>query len=140
MTLYFYEHYGYHFVALSKDNGYHNKLVHRLVAEAFIPNPNNYPCVNHKDGNKSNNSVSNLEWCTIKQNLHHAVETGLAPDWCRIKRPVTIRKDNEILHFETMKDCAEFFGFKKGWVQNRIRKHGCKFYYDGYEIIVSERR
>lgn len=51
--------------------------VHRLVATHFIPNPYQYPQVNHKDGNKLNNHVSNLEWCSAEQNAQHALQTGL---------------------------------------------------------------
>jgi hypothetical protein len=46
---------------------------HRLVAETFIPNPDNMPCVNHLDENKSNNNVANLEWCDIKRNTQHSI-------------------------------------------------------------------
>lgn len=52
--------------------------IHRIVAKVFIPNPNNYPSVNHKDGNKLNNTVENLEWVTALQNTDHAFKTGLS--------------------------------------------------------------
>ncbi len=54
-----------------------NRLLHRLLAEVFIPNPDNLPCVNHKDGNKLNNDLNNLEWCTYGENNKHAYKTGL---------------------------------------------------------------
>lgn len=61
----------YQQVILVKDKTRKHKLVHRLVAEAFIDNANNYPCVNHKDENPSNNCVDNLEWCTEKYNTNY---------------------------------------------------------------------
>ena len=68
---------GYSNVSLSKGNNHKTRSIHRLVAETFIPNPNNLPEVNHKDGNKKNNCVENLEWVTRIENVLHSMETGL---------------------------------------------------------------
>ena len=62
---------GYLFVKLYKNRKFKSFIVHRLVAEAFIQNPNNLPQVNHKDENKQNNCVQNLEWCTVKYNVNY---------------------------------------------------------------------
>lgn len=68
---------GYIKVELSKEGTKKSMKVHRLVAIAFIENPENKPDVNHKDGNPFNNNLSNLEWCTESENLNHAVKIGL---------------------------------------------------------------
>ena len=70
---------GYLVVTLSMGTRKDRKTVkvHRLIANAFIPNPKNKPQVNHIDGNKINNSISNLEWSTAKENVHHAIGMGL---------------------------------------------------------------
>lgn len=63
----------YYIITLCKDGRKYKRLVHRLVAETFLPNPNNYPVVNHIDFNVKNNCVENLEWCTQLHNTHHAL-------------------------------------------------------------------
>lgn len=68
---------GYYYVNLYKNKHSRRCLLHRIVAEAFIPNPSNFPCVNHKDGNKLNNDITNLEWCTYSYNEKHAFDTNL---------------------------------------------------------------
>lgn len=67
------------YLSVKNSTGKGTSYVHRLVATAFIPNPKNLPEVNHKDGNKSNNKVSNLEWVSRKGNTKHALDTGLMP-------------------------------------------------------------
>lgn len=68
---------GYEKVMLCKNKQVKNQMIHRLVAKAFIPNPNNLLEINHIDGDKTNNKVSNLEWCTRSENIKHAYELGL---------------------------------------------------------------
>lgn len=69
---------GYYQVCMMCINGkIKTEVIHRLVAINFIPNPDNLPQVNHKDGNKLNNNIDNLEWCTAKENTKHAYDNNL---------------------------------------------------------------
>lgn len=67
---------GYYMAKLTVDKVTKNIAIHRLVAKAFIPNPDNLPEVNHKDCNRKNNHVDNLEWCSHKYNVHYAIQSG----------------------------------------------------------------
>lgn len=68
---------GYHRLRVTIEREKISYKIHREVAKAFIPNPDNLPQVNHKDGNKSNNAVDNLEWISSRDNAQHAIENGL---------------------------------------------------------------
>ena len=70
--------YGYLYVMLYKNGIGKHKKIHRLVSEAFLPNPNNYSDVNHLDEIKANNNVENLEWCTRAHNINHGTRTERA--------------------------------------------------------------
>lgn len=71
------DHDGYRIITLNHKGRKYTRKIHRLVAEAFIPNPNDLPQVNHLDGDKSNNSVENLEWTDCVSNIHHAMNHKL---------------------------------------------------------------
>lgn len=73
---------GYIEFKLTKNGKSNYYKAHRLVAQAFIPNPNNLPQVNHIDCNKQNNCIDNLEWCTNSENQIHAYKNGLQPKRC----------------------------------------------------------
>lgn len=81
---------GYHKVRITIERRKFTLTVHREVAKAFVPNPDNLPQVNHKDGNKDNNSAANLEWCTNVQNAHHAIENGL---WDSLLEAARVRNE-----------------------------------------------
>lgn len=112
--------YGYVTANLTVKGKCKRVAVHRVVAEAFIPNPLNLPCVNHKDENKQNNHVENLEWCTYKYNSNYG--TGIER---RISNSKYVYKQimvenlqtNEILYFKDTKDILKHFN----WVRfNKI--------------------
>ena len=90
---------GYHRINITVNRNKRGYKVHREVAKAFIPNPNNLPQVNHKDGNKDNNSVSNLEWVTNQQNCHHAIENGLWKSVFEGAKRVTDAKKKAIIGY-----------------------------------------
>ena len=99
---------GYLEVAMYSNKKRYWRRVHRIVAETFIPNINNYPQINHIDGNKKNNNVNNLEWCTCRQNIIHSFNVLKRKPTISNKRKIklTNRETNDILYFETEKECA----------------------------------
>lgn len=102
-------HKGYLVCGISIKGKYKDISIHRAVAETFIPNPNNYAQVNHIDGDKTNNCVDNLEWCTASQNMQHAVKTGLSNfNYCS-KKVVALNDNDEILYrFNSMAEAAKY--------------------------------
>lgn len=93
---------GYKEVLLSENGVTNQYRVHRLIAETFIPNPNNLPCVNHKDGNKLNNCVDNLEWCTYSDNTKHAYNKGLQQKICGEKHHAHKLSEDSVRYIKRM--------------------------------------
>ena len=100
------------------------RFVHRLVAEKYVPNPNNYPQVNHIDGDKTNNRADNLEWVSNDANRRHAVANGLqvhgeACPWAKLTKENVeyIREHKEL----TSKQLAEMFNVSDSTVRSARR-------------------
>ena len=106
--------------------------IHRLVAFYFIDNPDTKPYVNHKDGNKVNNNVANLEWCTAQENQAHARSTGLINQEKPVK--ATNILTGEEIPFKSVSEAGAFLGINKGTIYKvlsgkRNKTHDYSFTY-----------
>lgn len=121
---------GYEIVPLVNEKGTKTFSVHRLVAQAFLPNPENKETVNHIDGDKTNNSVTNLEWATRGEQMSHAYDLGLKKSnnimvtSSNIKNckpiKVYVKETNEIIYFLSARDCSRHFGYSDRWCDKLI--------------------
>ena len=121
---------GYEIIGLKIDGKSTTKRIHRMIAEMYIENPNNYPIINHKDGNKLNNHISNLEWCSYSHNLKHSYDNNLrqaAPkkgsenNMAKLteKQVLEIRK---LFDKHTIKEISEMYGVSKSCIK-QIKHH-----------------
>lgn len=126
---------GYKFVILYKNGDKSFKTIHRLVAEAFIPNPNNYPVINHKDEDKTNNNVNNLEWCSeLYNNTYNDRHIKIAE---KLSKYVYAYNDNckMVYEFKSINEADRHLGWGRGniWSScvNKNRScHGLLWSYD----------
>ena len=137
---------GYYVVTLSESGSLHGrtKRVHRLVAETFITNPSHKLEVNHLDGNKLNNNVSNLEWATPQENMNHALNNGLLTPW---EYDFTVVTKEQLVKIHglrmlglTYKEIGDFMGVCPTAISKRIQKKSYRFHYsdDEFNALVEQ--
>ena len=124
---------GYESVQLSEYGKRKRFLIHRLIAFVFILNPELKPYVNHKDGNKLNNTVENLEWCTAKENEKHARLTKLK-DQNKPVKAISILNPEDIQIYESLSECSRSMDINKGTIHRVLKgkrnaTHGYYFEY-----------
>lgn len=123
------DRYGYEKIQLSHQGQKFYKTVHRLVAEAFIPNPNELPEVNHKDGDKLNNSIDNLEWCSQEFNLWHSYyvlgyDSGKGENNDNTNKPCQLYIDDVYIEsFRTIQDACQYAKENYSIPYTQLQKH-----------------
>ena len=122
---------GYLTLSLRRDNKQVQQLVHRLVAEAFLGGPHPGLDVNHIDGDKTNNSIENLEWCTREENVRHAVRNVIRPG----PRRKAVRLAETGMEFESIRACANYLGVDVSSVSWALKHSGV---FHGYHVEYVE--
>lgn len=140
---------GYLTVDLYKSNKPTKVTIHRLLAETFIPNPDNKPCVDHKDGDRKNNRLSNLRWATYSENNSRFGANGVRSARIKVEHYTETRKKrggghlawgdiDRVLYFDRISDAAEYFKcspsnltlmLKSGQIGRRGKMRGYRFLY-----------
>ena len=116
---------GYRRVLLHIDGKRRKFFVHRLVAQQYIENPENKPQVNHKDGNKLNNNVENLEWVTNKENIRHAELKGLRTHEVALKIE-QVKEIKKLFGEKSMKELAEMYNVSLSCIKHIHAGHTWK--------------
>lgn len=130
---------GYLLVSLRKNGDVKSFSAHRLVAQAFVLNQNDAPFVNHIDGNKSNNNASNLEWVTAKENMAHAISTGLRKSGDKYSRTVIHKEQLPVIYGLrqiglSYAEIGEIVDVNSKTVVSRLRHDDYTRYYDKQEF------
>ena len=133
------DRYGYPKVVLSKNHKTHYFTVHRLVAVTYIPNPENKPAVNHKNGDKTDNRVENLEWVTEKENTRHAYRTGLHKGCCT---KVILRKKGVEIRCGNIVEASQLLGHSRDCFRRHLTTDSRHGLIDGwsFELIGGKNR
>lgn len=136
---------GYYVVNLFSGGKYYHKRVNRLVAEAYIPNPNNLPVVHHKDDDRKNNSVDNLEWCTEFQNNRYKVERnrhsfGTSHGMAELTEESVVEIYKRLLDGADLSICKDY-GVSERTVSRIKSKQSWKYLLEDFpDIPIKERR
>lgn len=131
------DRYGYDTITLMNESGRGYFAIHRLIALTYIPNPFNLPHVNHIDGNKLNNNIDNLEWCTVQYNTQHAYDNNLSKTGIENHNssPVIAYNNDGAIDaiFETCMDCGEYYDISEATVRdshkNKTVNGLCGYYF-----------